>query len=181
MEPNKLLESEIITSIHARRGRVVKLKSTRYQLTNDILIKRNFDNHIWKQCIQANAIRHRAFHRTKITREKTSMPLHSIKIEHPSKLGKLNGVGKIFPDLVDLNKYTLIVVIQFMIDDVEASKYFQTNGSKMIGVPYCLTLKLNSKNSIDYFLPNTQKIIIKHNKDQNDRVTYQTSLATFSF
>ena len=39
---NKLLASQIITSIHVRRGRVVKLKSTRYQLVVDIWIKRNF-------------------------------------------------------------------------------------------------------------------------------------------
>jgi hypothetical protein len=84
------------------------------------------------------------------------MPLHSVTIEHPSKQGKLNGVGKIFPDLFDLNKYTHITTIHFMIDDVEASQYFQPNGSKMFGVPYCLTLKLNSKHSIDYFLPNIQ-------------------------
>jgi hypothetical protein len=51
----------------------------------------------------------------------------------------------------------------------------------MFGVPYCLNLKLNSKHSIDYFLPNMQKTIIKHNKDWHDRVTYQTSLGTFSF
>ena len=42
-------------------------------------------------------------------------------IEHSSKLGKLNGVGKIFLDLIDLNKYTLITIIHFMVDDVEAS------------------------------------------------------------
>jgi hypothetical protein len=51
MKPNKLLETQIITSIHPRRGRAIKLKSTRYQLADDILMKRNFDNHIWKQCI----------------------------------------------------------------------------------------------------------------------------------
>ena len=62
------------------------------------------------------------------------MPLHFVKIEHLSKQGKLNGVGKIFPYLFDLNKYTLITIIHLMIDDVQASQYFQTNGSKMIGV-----------------------------------------------
>ena len=107
--------------------------------------------------------------------------LHSVTIEHPSKLGKLNGVGKLFLDLVGSNKYTLITIIHFMIDDVEASQYFQTNGSKMIGVPYCLTLKLNSKHSINYFLPNMQKTIIEHNEQWHNRVTYQTSLGTFSF
>ena len=109
------------------------------------------------------------------------MPLHSVKIEHPSKQRKLNGVGKIFLDLFDLNKYTLITIIHFIIDDVEASQYFQTNGSKMFGIPYCLTLKLNSKHSIDYFLPNIQNTIIEHNEDSHDRVTYQTYLGTFSF
>ena len=48
------------------------------------------------------------------------MPLHSMTIEHPFKLGKLNGVGKIFVDLFDLCKYPLITKIHLMIDDVEA-------------------------------------------------------------
>ena len=121
MKPNKLLASQIITSIHAWRGRVVKWKFVQYQLTNDILLKRNFDSHLWHQYIQDNAIRHRTFHKNKIPREKIAKPLHSITIEHPSKLGKLNGVGKIFPDLFDLHKYTLITTIHFMVDDVEAS------------------------------------------------------------
>ena len=46
MKPNKLLTSLIIISIHARRGRVVKLKSARYQLVDEILMKRNFDSHL---------------------------------------------------------------------------------------------------------------------------------------
>ena len=124
MKPNKLLAARIITSIHARRGRVVKLKSTRYQLADDILMKRNFNNHIWKQCIQANSIRQRTFHKNKSPREKNAKPLHSVTIEHQSKSWKLNGVSKIFPDLVDLNKYTLITIIYFIIDDVKASHYF---------------------------------------------------------
>ena len=48
IKPKKLLPARMIFSIHARRGRVVKLKSTRYQLTVDILIKRNFGNHTWQ-------------------------------------------------------------------------------------------------------------------------------------
>ena len=42
-------------------------------------------------------------------------------IKHPSKSGKLKGVGKIFLDLFDMNKYTLITTIHSRIDDVEAS------------------------------------------------------------
>jgi hypothetical protein len=57
----------------------------------------------------------------------------------------------------------------------------QPIGSKMFGVPYCLTLKLNSKHSIDHFLPSIQKTIIEHSEDWHDRVTYQTSLGIFSF
>ena len=68
-----------------------------------------------------------------------------------------------------------------MNDDVKASQYFQTNGFKKFGVPYCLTLKLISKHSINYFLPNILKTIIKHNEDWHDRVTYQTSSRIFSF
>ena len=93
------------------------------------------------------------------------MPLHSMTIEHPFKSGKLNGVGKIFLDLFNLYKYTLITTIHFVIDDVEASQSFQPNGSKMFGVSYCLTLKLISKHSIDCLLQAIQMIIIKHNKD----------------
>ena len=179
MEPNKLLVARIITSIHVRRGRAVKLKSTRYQLTVDILMKRNFVSHIHKQCIQDDSIRYKYFHKTISLREKDAMPPHSVTIKHPSKSGKLNVASKIFPDLFDLNKYTLITTIHFIIDDVEAIQYLQPIGSKMMGVPYCLTLKLNYKHSIDYFLPNMQKTIVKHNKDCNERVTYQTSLGTF--
>ena len=49
-----------------------------------------------------------------------------------------------------------------------------------MGVFYSLTLKLNSKHSINYFLPNMQMIIIINNKDWHDRVTYQNSLGIFS-
>ena len=181
MKPNKLLASRIITSIHVRSGRVVKFKSTRYQLADDILMKRNFDNHIRKQWIQANAIRHRYFHKNKSPREKNAKPLHSVTIEHLSKSGKLNGVGKIFPNLFDLNKYNIITTIHSRIDDVEASQSFQTNGSKMMGVSYCLTSIFNSQHSIDYFLPNMQKTIVKHNEDWHERVAYQAILGTFSF
>lgn len=117
------------------------------------------------------------FTRLKILREKIAKPLHSITIKHPSKSGKLNEVGKIFPYLLYLNKYTLIT----MIVDVEASQYFRTNRSKMIGVPYFLTLKLFSKHSIDSLLQAIQKIIIIYNKDWHDKVTYQNSLGIFSF
>ena len=53
---------------------------------------------------------------------------------------KLNGVGKIIIDLFDLNKYTLITTIHFMVDDDEASRFFQTKGFKKFEVPYCLTM-----------------------------------------
>ena len=119
MKLNKLLAAQIITSIHVRRGRDVKLKTTRYQLVDEIFLKRNLDNHLWKQCIQANAIRYKFCHKTTSPGEKNAMPLYSVTIEHASKQGKLNGVGKIFQYLFDLNKYTLITPIHFMIDDVE--------------------------------------------------------------
>ena len=99
------------------------------------------------------------------------MPPQSITIKHLSKLGNLKGVGKIFLYLFNIYKYTLITTIHFMIDDVEASQSFQPNGFEMFGVPYHLTLKLNSKHSVDYFLPNIQKTIIEHNEDCHDRVT----------
>ena len=74
--------------------------------------------------------------------DKDEMPLHTMTIEHPSKSRKLNGVGNTFLDLLDLSKYPLITIIHFLIDDVEASQSFQTNGFKKFGVLDCLTLKL---------------------------------------
>ena len=153
MKPNKLLVARIITSIHERRGRVVKLKSTRHQFTDDILIKRNFNSLIRKQCIQDDSSRYRDFHKSTCLREKIAKPLH------------LNEVGRIFPYLFYLNKYTLITTISYMIDEVEASQSFQTNRSKMIGILYCLTLKVISQHSIDSLLQDIQKIIIIYNKD----------------
>ena len=120
MKLHKLLVARMITSIHARRGRAMKLKSNRYQLVVDILIKRKFNSFTQKQCIQDDSTRYKDFHEIKNLREKIVNPLHSITIEHPSKLGKLNEVGKIFPDLFDLNKYTLTTTFPCMIDDVEA-------------------------------------------------------------
>ena len=179
MKPNKLLATRIITSIHARRGRAVKLKSTWYQLVVDILMKRNFDCHIRKKCIQDDSIRYKYFHKVMSLREKDPMPPHYMTIKHQSKSRKFNGVGKIFPVLFDMYKYTLLTTIHFMIDDVETSQYSQPNGSKLFGVPYCLTLKLNSKHSIDYLLPSIQNTIVKHNEDWHERVTCQTFLGTF--
>jgi hypothetical protein len=49
-----------------------------------------------------------------------------------------------------------------------------------MGVFYYLTLKLNSKHLVSYFLPNMQMIIIINIKDWHDRVTYQISLEIFS-
>ena len=134
-------------------------------MNDDILLKRNFDSHLWKQCIQAGAIRYIDLHKTTSPREKDAIPPQSVTTKHLSKSGKLNGVGKIFLDFFDMYKYTLITTIHFMIDDVKASQSFQINGSKMFGVPYCMNLKLNSKHSIDSLLQATQMIIIIHNKD----------------
>ena len=141
----------------------------------DILMKRNFDNHIWKKCIQDVSIKYKYFHKATSLREKDAMLTHLVTIEHLSKSRKFNGVGYIFPYLFDLNKYIIITTIHFMVDDFEASQSFQTNGFKKFGVPYCLTLKLVSKLKV------TQMIIIIYNKDWHDRVTYQTSLGICSF
>ena len=141
MKLNKLLAARMIISIHARRGRAVKLKSNRYQLAIDILIKRNFNNFIQKQCIQDDSTRYKDFHNIKNLREKIAKPIHSVTIEHLSKSRKLNEASKIFPDLFYLNKYTLTITISCMIDDIEASHFLKTNGSKMMGASFCLTSK----------------------------------------
>ena len=104
-------------------------------MADDILLKRTFDSHLWQQYIQVNSIRYKYLYTSKSPREKDAIPLHSMTIEHPSNKGKLNGVGKIFLDLFDMNKYTLITTIHSRIDDVEASYFFQTNGFKKFGVP----------------------------------------------
>ena len=127
MKPNKLLATRIMISIHARTWRVVKLKYAWYQLVDDILLKRNYDNHLWPKCIQAYVTRCHYCHKSISLSKKDAMPLHYVTIEHPSKQGKLNRVGKIFPDLFELHKYTLITAIFFMGNDVEASKSFQSN------------------------------------------------------
>ena len=119
MKLNKLLAAQMITSIHARRGRVVKLKSNQYKLVVDILIKRNFNSFIHKQCVQDDSTIYKDFHKIENLREKIAKPLHFVTIEHPSKSGKLNEVGKIFPYLFELNKYNLTTTISYMINDVE--------------------------------------------------------------
>ena len=83
--------------------------------------------------------------------------------------------------MFDLNKYTLFTTIHFMVDDVEASRSFQTNGFKRSRVSYCLTLKIISQHSIDSLLQSIQNIVIIYNKDWYDRVTYQNSMGIFSF
>ena len=160
MKFNKLLASRMITSIHARRGRVVKLKYIWCQVVVD-----KFDSYIWRQCIQDYPTRYRDFHNNEIPREIIARLLHSIIIKHLTKLGKLNEIGRIFPDLFDLNKYTLTTTISSMIDDVESIHSFQNNVYELMGVFYCLTLKLKSKYSVNYFLPNMQMIVIINNKD----------------
>ena len=99
-------------------------------------MKRNFDSHLRKKCIQAYATIYKYLHKTTSLKNNDAMPLHSMTIEHPSKQGKLNGVGKIFLDLFNVHKYTLITTIHFMVDDVEASQSLQSN---------CLFMKLISK------------------------------------
>ena len=111
-----------------------------------------FDSHIWRQCIQDCSTRYRDFHNKESPRERIAKPLHSVTIEHPSKSRKLNEVGNIFPYLFYLNKYTVITTITCMIDDVESSQCFQTIRYKMIGVLYCLTLKIISSHSIESLL-----------------------------
>jgi hypothetical protein len=145
------------------------------------VVVNKFNSCICRQCIHDYSTRYRDFHNKESLRERTAKLLHSVTIEHPPKSGKLNEVGKIFPYLFDLNKYTLTTMISCMIDDVEAIQSFQNNGSELMGSFYCLTLKLNSKHSVNYFLPNMQMIIIINNKDWHDRVAHQNSLGIFSW
>jgi hypothetical protein len=151
MKFNKLLAARMITSIHARRGRAVKLKPIRCQVAIN-----KFNSCICRQCIHDYSTRNRDFRKKESMRERIAKLLHSVTIEHPTKSGKLNEVGKIFPDLFDLNKYTLTTMISCIIDDVDAIYSFQNNGSELMRTFYCL-----------------QMIIIINNKDWHDKVTYQ--------
>ena len=99
----------------------MKLESARYQLVDDILLKKNYHSHLWSKCIPVDVTRYQDFHRTTSLMKKDAMPLHSVTIKHPSKQGKLNGVGKIFPYFFEPHKYTLITTIYSMVDDVHAS------------------------------------------------------------
>ena len=47
MKFSKLLATRIIVSVHARKGRTVRFQSARCQLTDDIWLHRNYDNHIY--------------------------------------------------------------------------------------------------------------------------------------
>ena len=118
-----------------------------------------------KKCIQSHVTKYKYFHRTTSLRKKDVVPLYSVTIEHPSKQGKLNGVGNIFLYLFVPHKYTLITTIYFMVDDVEASESLQSNVFIKFGVPYCLFMKLISKHSIEFLLQTIQRTIIKHYKD----------------
>ena len=99
MKLNNSITTQIKIPNQFKKRKSCETEDTRHQLANDILQKRNFDNHIWKQCIQVDAISYKEFHKTTSPREKDAKPLHSVTFEHPSKSGKLNGVGKIFLDL----------------------------------------------------------------------------------
>ena len=87
MKLNKLLASQINTSIHARGGRSIKLKFTRYQLADDILLKTNFHNQLWLQYIQVDAIKYMYFPKTTSPVENYAIPSHPMTIKHLSKLG----------------------------------------------------------------------------------------------
>ena len=93
------------------------------------------------------------------------MSLHSVTIEHPSKQGKLNGVGKILRYLFKPHKYIIIATIYFMIEDIESSHSLQSNVFIKFVYPYCLFMKLISKHSIDCLLETIQRTIIEHYKD----------------
>ena len=127
MKLNKLLTTQIITSIHARRGRAVKLKSTRYRLAIDIWIKRNFNSFIRKQCIQDDSTRYRDFHNNESSRERFARLLHSIIIEHPTKSGKLNEIGKIFLDLNSMLLPPLFLVWLMMLSLFNLFKIMSLN------------------------------------------------------
>ena len=87
---------------------------------------------MWRQCIQDYSTRYRDFHNNESPKERIDKLLYSVTIEHLSKLGKLNEIGKIFLDLFDLNKYTLATTISCMINDVEDIQSFQNNGSELM-------------------------------------------------
>ena len=64
MKFNKLLAARMITSIHARRGRAVKLKPIRCQV-----VVNKFNSCICRQCIHDYSTRYRDFHNKESLRE----------------------------------------------------------------------------------------------------------------
>ena len=86
MKLNKLLAATRIVSIHARKGRVVRLKYARFQLTYDILLQRIYDK---------NLLRCQVYRITTSAQKKDELPLQSMTIEHLFKQGKLNVFGNI--------------------------------------------------------------------------------------
>lgn len=55
MKLNKLLVARIIVSFHAWKTQVVRLRSALCQLTNDILLQRNYDNHLLR-CLEEDDV-----------------------------------------------------------------------------------------------------------------------------
>ena len=90
MKLNKLLAARKIISIHAWKGRVLKMKFNRCQLTYDILLIRSYDNN-WLR-LQARYV----------------FPLLSVTIKHPIIIGKLIVSGKIIPRLFKMHKFILV-------------------------------------------------------------------------
>ena len=91
MKLNKLLVARIIISVHAWKGRDVKMKFDWCQFTHDILLLRSYDNHL---------LRCQSYRINMGTEKKHVLPLQIATIEHPLIQGKLTIFGKIVPNLL---------------------------------------------------------------------------------
>lgn len=181
MNLNKLLVARRIVSIHAWKGRTIRLKSTQCKLTYAILLQISYGNH---------SLRFQFYWITTSAQKKYVFPLQSVTIEHPLKQGKLNVFGKIILNLLKLHKYILTNTTYLMVTDYEAIQSSQCNVITRFGVPNGLVFYITYFDLTEYLLWIIQKTIIKLHKDRYDtfyithwadRVTYKTPLGTFLY
>ena len=123
---SKLLVARRIVSVHAWKGRSIRLKSTQCQLTYDILLQRIYDNHL---------LRCQVYWITTSAKKKYELPLQFVTIKHPFKLGKFNVFGKIIPNFFKMHKYILTDATDLMVNYYEAIQYSQCNVIIRFGVP----------------------------------------------
>ena len=129
-----------------KKRKSCETEDTRYQLVFDILIKRSFCQSQSQFCQILRFAQGYKFE------EKEYKVSYFMTIKHPNQ-GSWMELVRSFHICFNLNKYSLITTIHFIINDVEASQSFQTNSCKKCGFHYWLTLKWVSKHSMESNTP----------------------------